>query len=162
QEGDHAADVIRHAESLERVPRGDLVLAALVEGAGEAGLDDGGGDAVDADVGAELHRQSLGQADERGLAGAVHRDARRGLQPGHRGDVDYRSAVLPHPGGVDGLHPGQGGDRVGVEDLAGRVEVEVDEGAVGGVDPGVVDQQVDAAEGLQRPGDDLVAVVGVA
>ena len=44
--GDGAGHVSGHAEALERVRRGDLLLAALVERGGERGLDDGGGDRV--------------------------------------------------------------------------------------------------------------------
>src|SRR5450756_1808002 len=148
QEGHDTADVLRHAEPLERVRRGDLVLTTFVKRGGEPRLHHGGRHRVDADVGAELDRELLGDVAEHGLARAVEADAGRGLQTGHRRHVDDRAAVLTHPGAVCLLHPGQGGEAVDLEDLAGNVEVEVDQRAVDRVDAGVVHQQVDAAERL--------------
>src|SRR5665811_1891021 len=53
QEGHHTVDVLRKAEPLEGVCRGDLVLTAFVERGGERGLHHGGRHCVDADVEAE-------------------------------------------------------------------------------------------------------------
>src|SRR5674476_968421 len=51
QEGHDTADVLRAAEPLERVCRGDLVLTTFVERGGEPRLHHGGRHRVDADVG---------------------------------------------------------------------------------------------------------------
>src|SRR5665647_644454 len=57
QEGHDTADVLRAAEPLERVGRGDLVLTTFVERGGEPRLHHGGRHRVDADAGAELDRE---------------------------------------------------------------------------------------------------------
>src|SRR5664279_1486319 len=77
QESHHAGDVLRHAESLERVRRGNLVLTALVERGGEPGLHYSRGDPVDTDTRTELDRELGGDVREHRLARAVEADAGR-------------------------------------------------------------------------------------
>ena len=139
----------------------DLGLAALVERGGEGGLDDGGGDRVDADPGSELDGERLGEADHHRLGRAVHRDHGGRLHARDGRDVDDRAAVLAHPGPVGGLHPGERAEGVDLDDLAGRGEVELDQRAVDRVDAGVVDEQVEAAEGLDGAAYGVLAVRGV-
>src|SRR3954467_8482165 len=57
QERRELRGVLRHTQALQRVVRGDLVLAAFVERAGELRLHDGRGYAVDAHLRAELDRE---------------------------------------------------------------------------------------------------------
>src|SRR5450759_2701033 len=68
QEGHDTADVLRHAEPLERVRRGDLVLTTFVKRGGEPRLHHGGRHHVDADVGAEVDQRAVDRVD----AGVVH------------------------------------------------------------------------------------------
>src|SRR5450759_3441014 len=161
QEGHDTADVLRAAEPLERVGRGDLILTTFVKGGGEPRLHHGGRHRVDADAGPELDRELGGDVGEHGLARSVKADAGRGLQTGHRRHIDNRAAVLTHPGTMGLLNPGQGGEAVDLDDLARSVEVEVDQRAVDRVDAGVVHQQVDAAERLDGRLDGIGMVLDV-
>src|SRR5665811_1534175 len=161
QEGHDTADVLRYAEPLERVCRGDLVLTPFVKGGGEPRLHHGGCHRVDADAGAEFDRELLRDVGEHGLARSVEADAGRGLQTGHRRHVDNRAAVLTHPGTMGLLNPGQGGQGVDLDDLARSVEVEVDQRAVDRVDAGVVHQQVDAAERLDGRLDGIALMLDI-
>src|SRR6478672_2643248 len=159
--GDGAGHVSGHAEAFERVRRRDLLLAALVERGGERRLHHGGGDRVHPDRRAELDRQLLGEVDEHRLAGAVEPDAGRGLEPGDRGDVDHGAAVLAQPRRIRLLYPRERGDAVDLDDLAGSAEVQLDERSVCGVDAGVVDEQVEAAERLDDAAHGVALVLHV-
>src|SRR5664279_4648940 len=57
QERDRACNIRRHSETFERVARGDLLLATLIECLREIGLDDGGRNRVDPDARCELERK---------------------------------------------------------------------------------------------------------
>ena len=66
-----------------------------------------------------------------------------------------------HPGAVGLLDPGERAERVDLDDLAGRAEVDLDERSGDRVDAGVVDQQVEAAEGLDGAAYGVGAVLRV-
>src|ERR1035437_5295974 len=84
EEGHDTADVLRQAEPLKRVCRGDLVLTTFVERSGEPRLLYGGRHRVDTDVRAELDRKLGGDVGEHGLARSVEAYSGGGFQASHR------------------------------------------------------------------------------
>ena len=156
------ADVLGDAQALEGVRRGHLVLATVVQRLREAGLDHRGGDRVDADPGAELDGELLGEVDEHRLAGAVHRDARCRPEAADRGDVDDAAAVLAHPGRWASWTSARAARQLTSKILRAASWSSSISGPNDRVDAGVVDQQVEAAERLDRAGHRLGAVGGVA
>src|SRR5699024_8766122 len=88
QEGHGSGGVLGYAETTHRVLGGDLFLPALVQGGSKAGLDHGGGDPVDPDVGGQLHRKFLGDVFDHCLGGAGETDAGGGVETCDRGEVD--------------------------------------------------------------------------
>src|SRR5699024_2436458 len=161
QEGHGPGDVLEYAETTHRVLGGDLFLTALVQGGSKTGLDHGGGDPVDPDVGGQLHRKFLGDVFDHCLGGAVETDAGGGFETCDRGDVDDRSAVLGHPGLMSFLHPRDRRQSVDLEDLASGVQLQVDHASVDRVDAGVVDKQVKTTESLDGLGDGRILMFGV-
>ena len=136
-------------------------LTPLVERAGELGLDHGRGHRVDPHQRAELVAELGGEVDQRGLAHGVPAQHAGGAEPGDRGDVDDGPA-----GGLGGAEaagdhlagPAEGAEHVDLQDLAGGIDLGVEDRAVRRVDPRVVDQVVDPAEGGSGPLDHVVLV----
>ena len=86
------------------------------------------------------------------------------LKPAIEGDVDDRGQVLrgASPPASAVLEPLRRGDDIAVEDLADHVGVGVEHRPEVRVDPGVVDEMVEPAEGCSRRGDDLRCYAGSA
>ena len=161
QERDRARDVFWHPEALERVGGRHLILAALVQRRGELRLHHGRRHRVHPDAGAEFHGELRGQPDQGRLADPVQADPGAGTQAGDGGNVHDRAAVLTHPRVARQLGPGERGEDVDRQDLGRRRQVGVGDGTVDGVDAGVVDEHVQPAERLDRPGHGFCLVVGV-
>ena len=143
--------VLRHLLGRAVAAQRDRVLVVgadrhAVHELGHLGLDRPRADRVDADADvAELHRELLGQVQQRGLAGAVGHAQRARAQARDRRDVDDRAAAgLEHLGHA-GLRAQERAVEVGVEHVAelgvAGLHHRLEDG-----DAGVVDELVDAAE----------------
>ncbi len=87
---------------------------------------------------------------QRALRGAVDRRARKPDQTQARRDVDDRAAApFGHHARAGELH-GEGAEDVDVEDLARPLEGRVEQRHAGEVERGVVDEDVERAEALER------------
>ncbi len=136
-----------------------VVFAA---GTHEAGADGGDADAFVAQFGV----QALGEAGERELGGDVGEQVRDGDLAADGGDVDDGAmgglagegqGEQVWDGGVDGV---EGGEEVGLHGAVVGVDGLVAEGADLD-DAGVVDEDVEAAEGAEGLVDEAVALGGV-
>ena len=97
----------------------------------------------------ELARGGLGQADQAGLRGRVVGLAHLAGLPAHAGDLDDPSGLGPEHRPRDGLERVEGAEQVRLEHLAPRVDAHAHDQVVAR-DAGVVDQDVDLAERVER------------
>src|SRR5262249_52907043 len=133
----------------------------LEEPVGPGGLDAAGRHAVHADVQrAELHRELLAEHADRGVAGAARRVQRNRLL-GRAGDVDDAAAAAPSQVRNRRLRAADVTEQLAVDRVDEGLVRQVDERPEGG-SPGVVDQDVEAAQALGRLLDDGPATVETA
>ena len=154
EERHYRGNVFRAADVAEWYLSGQLAHGLLGLGGHESKarrVDEAGTQGVDGDLGRELARQGLGEADDAGPGGDREAEARDGFDRRQRRDVDDAARTA-------GLHVGDGGadaahdaHEVLIDRPAPRMVVEVGEGAERRRAV-VVDQDVDAAE----PGHGLV------
>ena len=145
------------ATSSERRPLRAATSASMAAGsviAPERVQDHAGRDGADADVvGRHLAAQAVDERLDRVLRGRIDRLPLDRLVPGDRGgDDDVAGLRRDHPG-QDRVNDAE--DRVDVdgEELVPGVRVAVGDVA-GDVEPGIGEEDVDAAEGVARPRDD--------
>src|SRR5581483_3516693 len=162
EEDGGGGDVFRYAEALERDHGGNCLLPGLIHGAGEVRLHQPGGDAVDPDVGRQLGGQVLREVDHRRLGGVVDTDEAAVVHPADGGDVDDVAAVLLHVAAVGELGPHQQAAQVDLEGLVVAGQVDVDGLAEVRVGGGVVDEDVEGPEALERGVDRGLGLVGLA
>src|SRR5258706_5811430 len=157
---DSGCDLLRSAEAAQGDGLEQFRARGLVEGRGHVGRDEARRDGVDAHPAAgELLGDRLRQPDQAGLAGGVVRLAGVARETHDRGDVDH--APL-------GLHQRPAG---GLEEVPGALEVDLEHAVevllahahqeLGARDPGVVDQDVEAAELLLDLLDQLGHTLGL-
>jgi hypothetical protein len=120
---------------------------------GQAGADDGGGDRVDADTRPKLEGEVPGDVDQRGLARVVDAHVLGHPDAADRAGVHDGPAVRAHPRANRERGPQDRRPQVGVHHLGEARVILVDQRAVRRVGAGVADQDVQAAEPLDRERD---------
>ena len=153
EEQGRAGDVIADPHLRPRLTGGEDVLELLGFAAmGERREDEAGQDGVDADpVLREFHRRALGEADHRGLGGGVDDRPRIPRQARDRRGVDDYTAVallLEYARAV--LHAEKHALGQHVEGVVERLDRDLGDGADGTADAGIVEQDVEATEVVER------------
>ena len=133
---------------------------------GEPGVEKSWGDRVDANaVPRPFHGEIPREADDRALAGGVadrvERLRRRAGQSGDRRDVDDdAAAAAEHHGAAGGLRHQEAARDIGVEHAAPLFERHR-HGRFGPADPGVVHEDVEPAESLDRGREGGLHLIGL-
>jgi len=152
EEFDGIRDLVDVAEAAGRNCRrhgGGALLAAAGEAVEAAGGYRAGGDGVDADaLGGHLERRGPGEAVHRMLAGAVERRAGAAPLAEGRGEVDDAAEALPGHHAQLVLEGKEQAADVGVEDGVVGLEGLGDQRAAAAGEAGVVDGDVQLAEGF--------------
>ncbi len=142
------------AETAERGLRQQLGLQRLGQVAREVGGDEAGGDGIARDAPArDFARGGLGEPDQPGLRRRVVGLARLAGLARHARDVDDAPGARPEHRPQDRLRRVEGAEEVHLEHGAPLVEAHPHDQVVAG-DAGVVDQDVEPAEGLDRARDE--------
>ena len=132
------------------IERARVVAEVVDQHLREVGLHEPGSDPDDPHLRTELAAQLSSEVDERGLREVVDPEQPFGSEPADRGDVHDDAAVVLHPLPPGGLRPEDRALHVHLERLVVAALVDLHDRARVRVRRGVVDEDVEPTEPLDR------------